>query len=112
MKITNLKQVLGTLQELKGYADCCSIPISCDEKCEDDHNYTYLQRRIDDLWEYFMRYMEEHNEGHLPKIDGFDSMKKVLKILELDGQYELKPREIYAADGKLEKIVFEFGKKN
>jgi hypothetical protein len=47
-----------------------------------------------------MRYLEdrmyEHQQGHLPKVQSVQQLKNVIKILELDEEYEVEKRRIYS----------------
>lgn len=106
------------LKEAKANFDCFPCPaeikVEIEAVCESDLNdlkeeLDSLRRQLyalsDELWSH--KY-----DGHIPKINGAEKMAKVLEVLELNKDYEVEPRTIYASDtGKAKKYILEISKK-
>lgn len=85
-----------------------------DKEVEDDYKYEdlcrsmdYLRQDLNNLWGQFYNYVDTHQQGHLPKIEGATQMQRILEILEMSGSYEVAKKVIYASNGKPEKIILE-----
>lgn len=73
-----------------------------------DRRCSYINERMDDLW----RALFEHKEnGHLPKVNGAEQMKKAVEALGLSDEYEVQKKRIYAsckdANGKVHSLELE-----
>ena len=109
MQNDQLNQIKGewaNIQEKYNQINAC---IECVDVVESDTDYSYLQnsmeylnQRISDLWQQLFAHIDN---GHLPPIEGADKMKKALKVLGLDGDYQVQPKVIYSSEGMPEKIM-------
>jgi predicted HTH domain antitoxin len=63
------------------------------------YSLTYVNEEIQYLRNYISELREDLHkhlyEGHFPKIDSASQLSKVLEILELDKDYEVKKKQIY-----------------
>lgn len=105
-KLTELKEIKAKLEQSEKEfkqirADICCVTENKDQevyyKCLDA---CYLM--VSNLREYvyriegdFYRTMEEHRNGHLPKIQGAEKMENALEILGLNQDYEVMKPTIY-----------------
>lgn len=119
-KIKELQEVFASLQKeykkLTGYTDSqpaepqSSDPTSLMYKMMDNigARLNYVHDRIDqsnkDSYSAVAsvhKKLDDHmgpNSGHIPPVLGLGKMKKVLKKLDIDGDYDLKPsKTIYAS---------------
>lgn len=104
MKSIKLKEVQAKLQEIKTFYSEATI--------SPENNYDDLKCGIDCLYnelQFLYRYISNVEDmllshaknGHLPPIIGPDKLTKAIKILGLDGDYEVNKRQIWASNGQL-----------
>ncbi len=91
------------LLEIKAYGECCEeTPITRDQiNCLVSSLYSYFDRersymssQINDMWNMFYKYMDEHQVGHAPKLTAA-ATAKYLKTFGLEDGYEIVKKPIY-----------------
>lgn len=116
----HLERSQKALDELAAYAksnkkhtaiayDECAAPAPASKS-----DVEYLEMRLGylrDSLDYFRETFYEHLQGHLPKITGAGQLTKALKVLGLDGDYEVQKKTIYANDGTATSENFVITKK-
>ena len=102
-ELENLKNSIANLQsECKQLqADMGEMPDTNMKKHMDDM-YSMIYRMTDGIYQYIDRvanrlYEHASNGTHLPPINGPGQMATVLKKLEMNSDYDVKPRVIYAS---------------
>ena len=103
----------GTISVSYAISNCEEVKSSCDEEDVDKKIYSALS----EFAEYFMREMQwqvnwltseidylysmmyEHKQGHLPKVNSPSQMEAALKVLGLDGDYDVMKKVVYAKNG-------------
>ena len=95
--------------ENKAY-DCSSKEVQADKSVSYDdlkclgesisYQFKYLREELS----YIYKSMQDHREGHLPKIKSKEQLKRAIKALGLDEEYKVEPQVLYASrgDGTLE----------
>lgn len=91
--------------------DCANPSCTCDAK----PSFDYVDSQVRYIYQE-LSYMREAlyghiSNGHLPPIEGAERLSKALKVLGLDGDYEVKKQVIYANDGTPEGFSFVFRSK-
>lgn len=71
----------------------------------------FLHQRLSDHRSDVWNWQDEHNKGHLPKLKSKEQMKKAIKALGLEDEYEVIPSTIYASNGSIKEYVIKFIKK-
>jgi len=82
-----------------GDANPSSPSCDCDAGCNCDRRIDHLWDEISLLW----RAIFNHEEGHFPKFKSTEQLKRAIKVLGLEDEYEVVPQRIYASDGKFER---------
>lgn len=117
--MTNLPK---ELQEIRANVDVlvqkykkikADMPVSPDSCGDDTHDQmmrdmqdtmyqmlSYVHQRISNAEDTFYNYTSDHQLGHLPSIKGAEKMQTALKVLKLDGDYEVYKPMIAAASEK------------
>jgi len=116
-----LASVEEKIKEIKAECACCG-PVSVEvevevesegeeekddskekmEECMNKCDYlmselSYIYRSLSDIREMYWKHVED---GHLPKIPSASKLAEILTILQLDKDYVVEPKVIYASDGK------------
>jgi hypothetical protein len=73
--------------------------------------YEKIYQLRNDLYNEIYTFINKHEEGHLPKIQGPEKMQKAIEAIGLGGDYEVMKRVIYASNGARDEEVIEFRKK-
>jgi DNA-binding NarL/FixJ family response regulator len=60
----------------------------------------YIDQRIGNVWKALWDYQDEHNRSHIPKPRSTEQMDRVIKILELDSEYQTQKSTVYASQSK------------
>ena len=108
MKLSDLK---NKVKELKAY---CDVPVAecCVEKscCDCEYDIKYLKSELQYLYRYISdvesALYKHKDSGHLPPIPGAGKMQEILEILNLQDDFEVEKKEIYASNGKKEGVTF------
>lgn len=89
----------------------CGTVVCSEKPAATAEDIQWLHDRINFLREDYYRLSDEiwkHKmDGHLPKLEGAGQMKKALKALGLDEDYEVQKKVIYASTGLPAKTLFE-----
>jgi len=109
----NIKKELETLKTSIASADTKYKEIKANpaeitnldevRSCLDSMNYkfSYLVDEINYIYKYTQRLEElfyQHiTNGHIPPISGPEKMSKAIKVLGLDGDYEVNKKQIWAS---------------
>lgn len=100
-----------SLQEIKAcFNEClplCETKVCCDSEpchcCDAEYYYSDLCRSLEYIKEeiYFLREkLYQHIEkGHIPPVKSGEQLDRIIKLLGLDSDYEVKKEKIYASDG-------------
>lgn len=114
--LKELKEKIVASQKIylqsKGYSDVNSP--ECKNFIESDQFYNYVNNiynYIDNTVEYIYEWIHEHQEGHLPKINGADRMTKALDVLGISGDYIVEKPIIWAKNGNSITATVEYIKK-
>jgi hypothetical protein len=71
---------------------CCKSECRCD--CS--YDLKYIKQELEYLW----KRIANHEENHLPQVKSMEQLKRAIKALGLEEEYEVVPQRIYAEDGK------------
>lgn len=96
-------------------ADMCMMGVDvCDVPSPTYSDIQWLSSQIDtirqDYWDLWNQLYDHMNNGHIPQIVGAEAMQKALKVLGLDGDYQVQPKVIYASNGKPEAVQLTISK--
>lgn len=80
----------------------------CDTLCQHIDNVAnmlfqainYTHQRINNTEDGFYKYTDDHSQGHLPSIKGAEKMQNALKVLNIDGDYDVVKPKITSANSQ------------
>jgi len=103
-KLEQLKESIASLdkkyRESRGYGEISDSP---GQPEMEDMIYQYMRNvynYVDSSLSYIWKWQDEHTKNHLPPILGAEKLQNALKILEIDKDYVVQPKTIFASNLK------------
>jgi hypothetical protein len=102
----NLSDLQAKIKELKAYCDvpvaeCCTEVKKC---CDYEYDINYLKSEVQSIYRWIFQLesalYEHSSQGHLPKIPGAGKMQEILEILNLQNDFKVERKEVFASNGK------------